>query len=319
MKQLVLFFLFLTLNIGAQDFTKVDSKVLEYPRFSKVESLVAQIEKDFSTDQEKARAAFFWLAKNIRYNLKEYYNPRQRSYRFSYATEAEKIAKYQNLVDNLVKTTFRSKTGVCEEYAQSFKKICNLLHIEAEVIKGNVRNAAAEIGEIPNTTNHAWNAVKIDDEWLILDATWAAGYEYNGKWIRDFNDYFYDIPKDKILKSHYPEESIWMLRFGRMTVDEFYNQPIYSNTFLGLKAELIAPTTGTIELKNNDFIELKFKNLTDSLLLFYVFKGANKATKPEISIEGNLTTLKIPNPKRNTNLVLYINKVDALHFKVKMI
>ena len=319
MKQLVLFFLFTSLNIFSQEFIKVDAKVLEYPRFSTVELLASQIENDFSTDKDKARAAFFWLAKNIRYNLKEYYNPRQRSYRFSYATEAEKIAKYQNLVDNLVKTTFRSKTGVCEEYAQSFKKICDLLHIEAEVIKGNVRNAAAEIGEIPNTTNHAWNAVKIDDEWLILDATWAAGYEYNGKWIRDFNDYFYDIPKDKILKSHYPEASIWMLRFGRMTVDEFYNQPIYSNTFLGLEAELIAPKRGTIELENKDFIELKFKNLADSLLLFYVFKGSNKANKPEISTEGKITTLKIPNPKRNTDLVLYINKVDALHFKVKMI
>ena len=317
MKQLILFFLFLTSTIGAQDFTKVDAKVIEYPRFSNVKNLVVQIEKDFSTDKEKARAAFFWLAKNIRYNLKEYYNPRQRSYRFSYTTEAEKTAKYQNLVDNLVKTTFRSKTGVCEEYAQSFKKICGLLHIEAEVIKGNVRNAASEIGKITNTTNHAWNAVKIDDEWLILDATWAAGYVYNGKWIRDFNDYFYDIPKDKILKSHYPEASIWMLRFGRMTEEEFYNQPIYSNTFLGLNTELVMPKTGTIVLENNDSIELKFKNLPDSLLLYYVFKGAKQAQKPEIIKKGNITSLKISSPKRNTELVLYINNVDALHFKVK--
>ncbi|EAQ40815.1 transglutaminase domain-containing protein [Polaribacter sp. MED152] len=317
MKQLVFLLVFSSLTISAQSYDDVDAKVLNYPRYSNVENLASQIQKDFSTDEDKARAAFFWLAKNIRYNLKEYYKPQKRSYRISYATELEKEQKYQLLVDVLVDKTFKNKTGVCEEYAQSFKKICDLLDIEAEVIKGNVRNTVAEIGNVTAATNHAWNAVKIDEKWLILDATWAAGYEYNGKWVRDFNYYFYDIPKDKILKSHYPEDALWVLRFGRMSKEAFYNQPIYSNNFLGLEAELIAPTEGIISLNSEDVIELKFKNLTDSLLIFYVFKGSNRALKPAIIKEGKFSIVKIPNPKKNTDLVLFINKIDALHFKIK--
>ncbi|MFY9242937.1 MAG: transglutaminase domain-containing protein [Polaribacter sp.] len=319
MKQL-LFNLLLLLSIStfSQNFKNVDAKVLEYPRFSKVEDLATQIEKDFTSDLDKARAAFFWLTQNIRYNLKEFYNPRQRSYGFRYSSEAEKEQKLQAIKDKLVADTFRNKMGVCEEYAQSFKKVCDLLNIESDVIKGNVRNDASEIGNIPNDSNHAWNAVKIEDKWIVLDATWAAGYEYNGKWIRDFNEYFFNIPYHKIYKTHFPEESIWVLRFRRFTLEEFYNQPIYTNTFLGLEADLISPKSGIINLTLSEDIHLKFKNLDSSSLVFCTLKGNNLAQKPLITLEKNITTLTIKNPKRNTDLVLYINKNDALHFKIKI-
>jgi transglutaminase/protease-like cytokinesis protein 3 len=318
MKQHVLLFLFFNLSAFSQNFEKVDSIVSKYARFSKVEDLANQIEKDFSSDANKSRAAFFWLTKNIRYNLREFYNPNKRNYSFRYSSEEEKTEKLQAFKDNLVAETFKNKTGVCEEYAQSFKKICDLLKIKAEVIKGNVRNTADEIGQISNTTNHAWNAVKIDEKWIILDVTWAAGSESNGKWIRDFDDYFYDIPTRKIFKTHYPEDKIWVIRFGRMSEKEFYNQPIYSNTFLRLKANLISPQTGIISLKSSESIVLKFNNLDPKLLILYTLKLSKIPQKPIIISEKNTTTLTIKNPKINTDLVLFIDKKDALHFKIKM-
>ena len=318
MKQLLFLFLFSSFASFSQNFEDVDARVLEYPRFSKVEDLANQIEEDFSSDIDKVRATFFWLAKNIRYNLKEFYNPKQRSYSFSYSSEVEKEQKLQSLKDNLVAATFRNKTGICEEYAQSFKKICDLMNIESQVLKGYVRNDTKEIGNLPNSTNHAWNAVKIKDEWIILDATWAAGYEYNGKWVRDYNNYFFNIPRDKILKTHYPDDSIWILRFGRMSIEEFYNQPIYSNVFLSLKTNLISPQKGIINLNSEEDIELKFENLDSKLLIFYTIKGERLAKKPLVRKEKNISILTIKNPKRNTELVLFMNKVDALHFKVRI-
>lgn len=302
----------------SQSFEKVDALVINYPRFSKVEDLANQIEKDFYSDADKSRAAFFWLTENIRYNLSEFYNPRKRKYNFQYTSEEEKIEKLQALKDNLVAETFRNKTGVCEEYAQSFKKICDLLKIEAEVIKGNVRNTAAEIGKIATSTNHAWNAVKIDGNWLVLDATWAAGSVKNDKWNRNFNAYFYDIPKSKIFKTHYPDDKIWKIRFGRMDEKEFYNQPIYSNPFLQLNADLTSPLTGIIKLKSSEDIILRFNNLDSNLLLFYTLKGMKIGQKPVITSIKTTTTLTIKNPKTNTSLVLYINNEDALHFKVEI-
>ena len=317
MKQILYFFFLVPFFVCSQNFNKVDELVLNYPRYSNVKDLSDRILKDFNSDEDKVRAAFFWLAKNIRYNLKEYYNPTQRSYNFSYSTEEEKQQKLQAIKDKIVSDAFRNKIGVCEEYAQSFKKICDLLNIEAEVIKGYVKNFAEEIGKPSNSTNHAWNAVKINNKWIILDATWAAGYEYNGKWVRKFDNYFYNIPKDKIFKTHLPEDSIWILRFGRITKKEFYNQPIYGNGFLNSKTELVSPTKGTINLKNEENITIKIKNLDIKNLIYYTVTGNKYAQKPLIKKEDNTTILTIKNPKINGDLVIYINKEDALQFKLK--
>jgi transglutaminase/protease-like cytokinesis protein 3 len=315
MKQLL--FLFLTISISAfsQNMEKVDSTVLKYPRFSKVEKLTDRIEKDFYTDSDKVRAAFFWLTKNIRYNLKQFYNPKQRSYSFSYSSEEDKVTKLQSIMDKLVITTFKNKTGVCEEYAQSFKKICDLLNIESEVIKGYVRNDAKEIGKIKDDTNHAWNAVKIDGKWMILDATWAAGYEYNGRWIRKFNGYFFNMPKSKIFKTHYPEDKIWVLRFGRMSLDEFYNQPIYSQRFLNTSLRLVCPINGVIETNNTGFIEIRIKNLKGRKLI-YNFSRQSLAQKPILKMNKDTATFSIKNPKKNSFLYIYIENEIALKYKV---
>ena len=310
------FFLLISLSTFGQNVEKVDAKVILYPKFSKAEDLANQINNDFTTDLEKARAAFFWLANNINYNLKEYYSPRQRRYSFRYSSEEEKNQKLQAIKDQLVVDTFKNKLGVCEEYAQSFKKVCDLLNIESEVIKGYVRNDAREIGNIPNKTNHAYNAVKIDDKWLILDATWAAGYENNGKWKRNFNPYFFDIPKDKIFKTHYPEEKIWVLRFGRMSLEEFYNQPIYSNHFLTSDASLLSPKNGIIPISSSNDILLKINNLEPITNVFYIVEGSRYFQKPLLSLENNTTVLSIKNPNRTGSLIVYINNKDALHFKL---
>ena len=314
MKQLLFFFLLISISVNSQDFSKVDNLVANYPRYSSAEDLAAKISKDFTSDEEKARAAFFWLAKHIRYNIKEYYNPTQRSYNFSYATEEEKQQKLQALKDNIVNEAFKNKTGVCEEYAQSFKKIGDLLGLESEVIKGNVRNLPQEIGKPVNESNHAWNAIKLNNKWIILDATWAAGYEYNGRWIREFNPYFFNIPKEKIFKTHFPEDSLWVLHFGRMSLQEFYNHPIYGHPFLSSTMELISPKNGIITINSSKKIELQFKNIAANTLIYYTFKGMKYAQKPNITVENKITTLTINNAVRNSDFVLYINNEVALQF-----
>jgi transglutaminase/protease-like cytokinesis protein 3 len=318
MKQLITLFLFFSISLNSQDFYDVDTKVLDYPRFSKVEDLANQIKKDFKTDLEKARATFFWLTQNIRYNLKEYYNPKPRRFRIEFSSEAEKNKKLQAIKYQLVANMFQNKTGVCEEYAQAFKILCDLLNIESEVIKGYVRNNPNEIGSTSNAVNHAWNAVKIDGNWVILDATWAAGYNSGSQWVREFNPYFFDIPKDKIFKSHYPEETIWVLRFGRMTLQDFYKQPLYKATFLSLQTDLISPKTGIIRINASKNIVLKFKNFDTNLRVLYGFKGSKNSQRPMIKTVGDISTMILKNPQRNTDLILFINQEDALYFKVRV-
>ncbi len=316
MSRFVVFFIVFSLNSQAQKFQKVETIVDRYPSYSDVESLADRINTDFDTDTQKAKAAFYWLSKNIRYNLRELYNPRRRSVSFRYSSEAERLQKLQQIRDNLISKAFQTKLGVCEEYAQSFKKICDLMNLEAYVIKGYVRINTNEIGKIPSRTNHAWNVIKLDNRYIILDATWAAGYEFQNRWVRDFNPYYWDIPYQNIFKTHFPKDRIWTLRFGRMGIDEFFNQPLFSNSFFKTEATLLSPTNGILQ-SSDDTFSIQLKNLPSDTEIAYGIQGMRFAQKPIIKRTKDITTLEIQNPKRQSELIIYFNQRDALSFRIE--
>lgn len=315
MKQLLLLLLLITSFGYSQNFTKIDNIVKLYPKYTTPEQLAEKINKDFIDDVSKVRAAFRWLTYNIRYDLEEYYQPK-KVIEFRFSTEQERLEKLQTIKDKIVREAFLTKMGVCEEYAQSFKKIAGLLGIEAEVIKGYVRSTSNDIGRIPRTTNHAWNAVKLDNKWIILDATWAAGYLYNGRWIKDFNEYFFDVDKKKIAKTHYPDSRKWKLLLNHGSLENFYNQPIYSHELLKKDIEVVFPTEGSVILNRSKNIELTFKNLKSTDEIFYNFGGQRYSKKPTISFVGDKAIISIENPGRDTKLFLFINKTLALEYKV---
>ncbi|MAD96575.1 MAG: transglutaminase [Flavobacteriaceae bacterium] len=316
MSRFLLFLILFSLNLQAQKFEKVSAIVNNYPGYADVEQLAKRISVDFDSDTDKAKAAFYWLSKNIRYNLRELYNPRRRSVSFRYSSEAERQQKLQQIRDQLINKAFKTKLGVCEEYAQSFKKICDLMDLEAYVIKGYVRINTNEIGKIPGRTNHAWNVIKLNNRFIILDATWAAGYEFQNRWVRDFNPYYWDIPYQNIFKTHFPKERIWTLRFGRMGIDEFFNQPLFSNSFFKTNAELVSPTTGILS-SSDDTFTIRLKNLPQGVEIAYGIQGMRFAQKPIITRKSNITTLEVKNPKRQSELILYFNQRDALSFRIE--
>lgn len=55
--------------------------------------------------------------------------------------------------------------AVCQGYAEAMKLLMNLSGVECEVVVGTATNSNG-------TENHAWNLVKLDDEWYHLDPTW---------------------------------------------------------------------------------------------------------------------------------------------------
>ena len=312
MKQLLLFCFLITFSVNSQDFSLVDEKVKSYPKLISAKKLAQNIKNDFNSDITKVRAVFSWLAQNIRYDLQELYNPTSKSIRFSYSSEKEKLKKLKAIKNGIVSNTLNKRKAVCEGYAQTFSKTCDLLGIENEVIKGYVRNSSEEIGKPELHSNHAWNAVKIDNRWLYFDATWAAGYLMNGKWLRNFNDYYFNFPKEKYFLTHYPEDKLWQLRVGRITKNQFYNQPIYSHSFLKSNAQLIKPISGIIRIKNGESIKLQFQDLSSKNQVYYNY--AYERYSKKATFDDNILSL-FP-PKKSTDLYLFFNRNLALQFKI---
>ena len=315
MKKLLVFFLFVSFSVTAQ-FTAVDKKVRAYPAFKSVEKLANQIQSDFTSDIDKARALYVWLSLNIEYDLDEYYNPTQKNTSFSYRNEAEKQLKLSQIENELINQTLSQKKSVCEGYAQVFKKVSDLLGLESYVIDGYARSLVNEIGIVPATTNHSWNAIRVNNRWLLMDTTWGAGFVVNGKWRKSFSDYFFDIDHQKIQISHYPTDKKWIAIFNYKTLQEFVNQPIYNVSFLQTATKLVSPTKGTIDLKKNENIILKFKNFPDDKTILYAFKNQQYGEKPIITKENDKTILTIKNPNKNTVLRIFIDLRVALEYLV---
>lgn len=316
MKRLLFLFFLVTTIVSAQDFSLIEEKVNSYPKFNEVERLAQQIASDFKTEEQQVQAAFYWLAHNIQYDLDAYYRPKNKRISFRYRNEQEKFEKLQAIKDDIVTKTLVTRKAICEGYAQTFAKICSILEIENEVIKGYIRNSSNDIAKPKTNSNHAWNAVKLNDHWIYIDATWAAGFVINNKWQPFFNTYYYNIPKEKYFRTHFPEKTLWQLRVGRINKTDFYNQPIYTAPFLQSKLELVAPLKGILD--KNATIELKIKNIHPNQSVFLGYSGYRYAVKPDkISTKNNSTTITTTPLENSKQLFLIIDKEVMLEFLIE--
>jgi len=330
MKQLLFLFLFFSITGFSQDFTLVDATVKSYPMYTSPERLATKIIQDFNDDASKVRAAFKWLTNNIQYNLEEYHHPKivhQIEYStYQYSSEKERLRKASAMKeriqkranDKIVRDAFLTRKGVCEEYVQSFKKLADLLGIESEIIRGNVRNSINQIGKVPLGTNHAWNALKINGRWAIIDVTWASGYSLNNKWIQSFNDYYFDMDSRKIGFTHYPSEERWQKILNSGAIVDFYNQPIFIETLLEKNIELLTPKKGVVTVKKKQKLTFKFKNLLPNHKLSFKYKGQSKNTVPTITYHQNIATFSINSPKKDSELYFFLDNWLAMEYKIQV-
>ena len=101
------------------DFIKADSFALHFKQpYSDAADLAKKLTVGFSTEREKTRVIFMWIADNIGYDCKKFHNPDDN--RFSWRTEAEKQQKIKQMQQDQIKSTLKNKRGVCADYSQLF-------------------------------------------------------------------------------------------------------------------------------------------------------------------------------------------------------
>jgi len=176
-KQSFLFLsLFVVLHSYPQKFEKVDEIALSYGSgISDAKVLATHISDDFKNQTDQARALFIWLTHHIDYNINELnYGATNYSLRYSSKEELEQKIRARDL--EIIHKTLQEKRAVCEGYSMVFKEVCDILNIRCEIISGYSRSPFSQIGKLPLSGKHAWNAVYINNQWKLIDTTWGAGY-----------------------------------------------------------------------------------------------------------------------------------------------
>lgn len=199
MKKTLVFTFFLWTGIACfaqNDFTEIDSlaETFSKKKYKKPEDLVPAMMNVCNSDIEKARIIFTWVAKNVRYDYAKFISGDGGvSYK-----KGEKEAAYKELAHEI----YKDGKGVCMDYSALFQELCNIAGIECAFISGLTRSAA----EAGTWGSHAWNAIKIDGKWYLIDVTWASGYIKKGRFKERFSQGYFMTRPDLLYSIIFPKK-----------------------------------------------------------------------------------------------------------------
>jgi hypothetical protein len=176
----------------------VDARMRQVPDSSArtVGGLARFITASFQSEGDRARAAFVWVARNIRYDVENMY-----------------LLEYERPPAIVVQETLDKREGVCRHYAELYSAVANRAGVLTYVVPG-YNSLLASVG-------HAWCASRIEGKWQLLDPTWAAGKIVNHKFVAELDNAYFCMPPKAFLELHMPFDPLWQLLPAPRTPQQF--------------------------------------------------------------------------------------------------
>lgn len=220
------------------DFELIDQHALDTPEWAEetVKSLAAYLIEPAQNDLEKVRAIFRWITHNISYDVVTFYNIKEG---------------VGPIADQSAEGALASRKVVCAGYAKLFKALALHAGLEAEYIIGWTNGSDFAFDDPFDGLGHAWNAVKIDDNWYLLDVTWSAGHVKEKQFVRRLNEFYFLTPPEQLIYSHFPENSDWQLLEVPVTREAFAKLLNVRPSFFIHNLEPISHHQHTIEAKRS--------------------------------------------------------------------
>ncbi len=244
-KNLIFILLLLAqISIGqtSENYSYVDHKMLSIPEnlTTTTSEIAGYINSNFTSQDEKMRAIYYWLTSNISYDVPNMYQP-------------------NNLDSPQVKitNTLKTRKGVCIHYAEVFNEIANKVGVKSYIIGGYTK----QFDELA-TISHAWNASQIDGKWFLFDVTWGAGFVDGKKFTKKQNFTYFKRSPDRMIVNHMPYDYLWQL----------LNEPLTNSEFISGKSDSAKPV---MNFDYNAEIE-KYAKLSDADKAFETFKRVEK-------------------------------------------
>ena len=256
-------------------------------------SAMANEKQKYSLTQgESAYLVYKWLSENIEYDC---------------------YALNHGDIDHTELGTYNNGKGVCSGYSMLFETMCGSLGLEAEYVVGYSKGNDFIPGEIPKKADHAWNSVKIDSSYYLVDSTWGAGGCDGDVYKKHFNDFNFCPDPERFIRSHLPVESKWQLVSNNITLKDFSNSLVLSSSFYQNEFKSIVPDYPVIKSEgitkiiiNHDSLNINYAILTD---LYYINEEGSKVEQKNSyfynKYEGRIEISIITNYKGEYILKLY--------------
>ncbi|WP_162265427.1 transglutaminase-like domain-containing protein [Abyssisolibacter fermentans] len=137
------------INVNIANPTQVylnQSQMLNWNENTEAIKKAKNLTKELTTNKEKAIAIHDYIVKNFKYD-----NDKINSIENSYTPNSE--------------TTFKSKSGICSDFASLYAVMLRSVNVPTKYVKGNKNDI---------DTYHAWNQVYLEDsnKWVTVDITY---------------------------------------------------------------------------------------------------------------------------------------------------
>ena len=167
---------------------------------------------------------YYWISQNIRYDLDADIHRQQQRH-----PQAEDV--------------FRATKTSAQGYASIFKALCDCLKIPCEKIDGYAKDYSFKVDQpIFAHPNHAWNAVRIDQQWYLIDSAWGTGYiDGNHEYKNDLKTYYFLACPEQLIYNHLPENSRWQLLNKPISMADYLHLPNIHCYYFIMGLTLISP------------------------------------------------------------------------------
>lgn len=320
-KTTIVILILLPFLIFSQGYQKIDSKVRDYSNYTDLNTLSKKIINDFNSDEARVRALYTWLILNIKYYSQENYifDP-EIIISFS-EYDRLRISRKKDL--KKINKALLSKSANCYGFALIFKEVCDLLKIESSIIKGYAKIDSEIIETNQNYKNHAWNSVRINNEWKLIDIAWATyDNSSNRKTNHKLNDYYFFTKPSQLINNHFPADPNWQLIAEKVSKKDFFSSPILYAEYFNSDFKLVNSNQGVLKVtKENKYLIIEFKEISKKSLIQYVIDDNNLARSAYFKKKKNKPyTLKIKfNRINDSQITLFYKKRPLAGFKIDYI
>ena len=277
-------------ELKTTDFAKIDEHAfsIRYDGTS-VWELASLLSPYAKTEAEKARIIYSWIAHNI-----------------SYDVPALLSGNYGDLTPEGV---LKTRKGVCSGYADLYKSLARAMGLDVTVIEGYSKGYSYVVGS--TTSNHAWNAVKINNKWYLIDTTWGAGSVNNSQFNRKFNSYYFATPPEQFIIKHFPVEEKWQLVDKDYSRQQFDTIPEISPEFFKDGLESITHYDKAIQA--NGRFQVVFSAPEDTIVTSKLKNNSNYLSDAYTFVQkkGNKIIVTVSPPMGSFDLEIYSKKAYA--------
>ncbi|HMO63269.1 MAG TPA: transglutaminase domain-containing protein [Ferruginibacter sp.] len=223
--------------------------------------------KNFSSNADKVRAIFCWIANNISFDVKRFKS-----------SGNEKMTTEEVL---------KNRKANAYGYAALFQDMCSVAKIRCLTVDGYARYTTEDINEKPDNFNHSWAVVQLGtspESWQYADPAWGSGFidDKMTVFTKAYNDAYFFADKTIFNFQHLPDNTAWLLGPGTKDVKSFMAMPLVKNAAYELGLTKFMPAGGYIKTKLKNPLEFSIAlnpGATVQIVALQIIQGKKTETK----------------------------------------